>query len=63
MDPLSQMFKSAMEMDRSAVVICDLQHTIVYMNPVAIEKYEKWGGEAHTHIITRKRIRMCIWSR
>ena len=46
MDLLSQMFKSAMEMDRSAVVICDLQHTIVYMNPAAIRRYEKWGGEA-----------------
>ena len=46
MDLLSQMFKSAMEMDRSAVVICDLQHTIVYMNPAAIQRYEKWGGEA-----------------
>ena len=46
MNQLSLMFKSAMEMDRAAVVICDLQHTIVYMNPVAIEKYEKWGGEA-----------------
>ena len=33
-------------MDRSAVVICDLQHTIVYMNPAAIQRYEKWGGEA-----------------
>ena len=46
MDLLSLMFKSAMEMDRSAVVICDLQHTIVYMNPAAIQRYEKWGGEA-----------------
>ena len=46
MDLLSQMLKSAMEMDRSAVVICDLQHTIVYMNPAAIQRYEKWGGEA-----------------
>ena len=46
MDLLSQMFKSAMEMDRSAVVICDLQHTIVYMNPAAIQRYEKWSGEA-----------------
>ena len=46
MDLLNQMFKSAMEMDRSAVVICDLQHTIVYMNPAAIQRYEKWGGEA-----------------
>ena len=31
MNQLSLMFKSAMEMDRAAVVICDLQHTIVYM--------------------------------
>ena len=35
------LFKSVIETDRSAVVICDTNHKIVYMNKVAIEKYHK----------------------
>ena len=35
------LFKSIIETDRSAVVICDLSHTIVYMNKVAIKRYHK----------------------
>ncbi len=35
------LFKSVLEMDRSPVVICDLNHTIVYMNKTAIERYHK----------------------
>lgn len=35
------LFKSIIETDRSAVVICDLSHTIVYMNKVAIQRYHK----------------------
>ena len=35
------LFKSVMDMDRSPVVICDLNHTIVYMNKSAIVKYHK----------------------
>ena len=35
------LFKSVIETDRSAVVICDLSHTIVYMNKVAIQRYHK----------------------
>lgn len=38
-------FKSVLEQDRSAVVICNLQHEIIYMNPAAIVNYEKRGGE------------------
>lgn len=41
---LNEIFKSVLEADRAAVVLCDLEHTIVYMNPVAIKRYEKWGG-------------------
>lgn len=41
---LSSYFKSIIEQDRSAVVICDLQHTIIYMNPAAISRYSKSGG-------------------
>ena len=41
---LSKYFKSIIEQDICAVVICNLEHTIIYMNPVAIERYKKWGG-------------------
>ncbi|MDO5155931.1 MAG: PAS domain-containing protein [Eubacteriales bacterium] len=37
-------FKSIIDQDRASVVICDLEHTIIYMNPAAIANYEKRGG-------------------
>ena len=39
-------FKSVLEQDRSAVVPCDLEHTIIYMNPAAGERYTQNGGMA-----------------
>lgn len=36
---LHQMFKSVIDQDRAAVVICDTEHTIVYMNPAAVQNY------------------------
>lgn len=39
------LFKSVMEQDRAPIVICDLSHTIVYMNSAAVENYKKRGGE------------------
>ncbi len=44
MTELSAFFKSVIDQDRAAVVICDLDHVIVYMNPAAERNYEKWGG-------------------
>lgn len=41
---LSAYFKSVLEQDRCAVVICNLNHEIIYMNPVAKERYVKYGG-------------------
>ncbi len=38
-------YKSVIDQDRSAVVICNLEHEIIYMNPAAIANYAKWGGE------------------
>ena len=38
---LNKLFKSVLEQDKAPVVICDLEHKIVYMNPVAIERYHK----------------------
>ena len=41
---LSAFFKSVIDMDTAAVVICNLEHDIVYMNPAAAERYQKRGG-------------------
>ena len=38
---LNKLIKSVLEQDKAPIVICDLEHTIVYMNPVAIERYHK----------------------
>jgi len=46
MTDINAIYKSVLEADRAAVVICDLEHTIIYMNPVAIERYAKWGGNS-----------------
>ena len=40
-----QYLKSVLDQDTSPVVICDLQHTIVYMNPAACQRYAGFGGE------------------
>ena len=45
MTDLNVVYKSVLEADKAAVVICDLDHTIIYMNPVAINRYEKRGGK------------------
>lgn len=42
---LGALFKSVIDQDRCAVVICNLEHEIVYMNPAAAAHYAKWGGE------------------
>lgn len=42
---LSAYMKSVIDMDRSSVVICSLDHDIIYMNPAAIVRYEKRGGK------------------
>lgn len=41
---LEQMMRSVIEMERASVVLCDLEHTIVYMNPAAKKNYQKYGG-------------------
>ena len=41
---LANLFRSALEQDRAAVVMCDLSHTIVYMNPAAKARYARHGG-------------------
>lgn len=39
-------FKSVIDADEAPVVICDLSHTVVYMNHTAVKRYEKRGGAA-----------------
>ncbi|MCM1308998.1 MAG: PAS domain-containing protein [Butyrivibrio sp.] len=41
---LSQYFKSVIDQDRAAVVICNLSHEIIYMNPAAVMRYKKRGS-------------------
>ena len=43
---LSAYFKSIVNQDICAVVICDTQHRIIYMNPSPVKRYEKRGGNA-----------------
>ena len=41
---MDKLFKSVIEQDRAAIVICNLDHTITYMNKAAISRYAKRGG-------------------
>ncbi len=34
-----QLFKSILEQDKAPVVVCDMQSTVLYMNPAAIARY------------------------
>ena len=43
---ISIFLKAVVDSDQMPVVICDLEHTIVYMNPSAAERYGKRGGYA-----------------
>ena len=44
-------FKSIIDSDKAPVVICDLEHTVVYMNPASILRY-------HTDL-TGKSLKAC----
>lgn len=41
---LSAFYKSIVESDSAAIVICDTKHTIIYMNDAAKVNYAKYGG-------------------
>lgn len=41
---LSVFFRSVIDADDMPVVICDTHHTIIYMNPSAVERYSRRGG-------------------
>lgn len=36
-----EFYKSVLDQDRNAIVICNLDHEIIYMNPAAARYYEK----------------------
>lgn len=38
------LFSMAQE-DHCAIVLCNLEHEIIYMNPAAIKRYAKYGGD------------------
>ena len=41
---MEQFFKSIIDMDIAPIVVCSLEHKIIYMNPAAAESYKKSGG-------------------
>ena len=43
---LEAYFKSIIDADTAAIVVCNCSHEIVYMNPAAAENYKKYGGTA-----------------
>ncbi|MCM1496826.1 MAG: PAS domain-containing protein [Bacteroides sp.] len=43
---LSAYFQSIVDQDLCAVVICNLEHEVLYMNPAAKARYAKQGGAA-----------------
>ncbi|MBQ7898201.1 MAG: fatty acid/phospholipid synthesis protein PlsX [Clostridia bacterium] len=48
---ISPFFKSIIDSDSAPVVICDLNHTVIYMNPASIKRY-------HTDL-TGKSLKAC----
>ena len=38
-------YKSIVDQDRASIVICNLEHEIIYMNPAAVASYAKHGGD------------------
>ncbi len=43
---INKMLESILNTDRAPIVVCNLEHTVVYMNPAAIRRYEKQGGKS-----------------
>jgi PAS domain-containing protein len=38
---MEQLFKSILDQDRAPIVVCDMESTVVYMNPSAIARYKR----------------------
>ena len=41
---LNSFFRSVLEQDTAPIVLCDLEHTILYLNPAAAKRYGYAGG-------------------
>ena len=37
---INSFFKSIIDSDTAPIVICDLEHTVVYMNPASVARYK-----------------------
>jgi PAS domain S-box-containing protein len=48
---MEELFKSILEQDKAPIVVCDMESTVVYMNPSAITRYKR--------DLTGKSIKMC----
>ncbi len=48
---MEQLFKSILEQDKAPIVVCDMESTVVYMNPSAIARYQR--------DLTGKNIKIC----
>ena len=48
---LHLLFKSILDQDRAPIVVCDMQSTVVYMNPAAMARYK--------HDLTGKNLKSC----
>ena len=38
---MQRLFKSILEQDKAPIVVCDMESTVVYMNPSAIARYKR----------------------
>ena len=38
---MEQFFRSILDQDRAPVVVCDLDSTVIYMNPAAVARYRR----------------------
>ena len=41
---LFDFFKGIIDEDLMPIVICNLNNEIIYLNPTAVKRYEKYGG-------------------
>ena len=48
---MEELFKSILEQDKAPIVVCDIESTVVYMNPSAIARYKR--------DLTGKSIKIC----
>ena len=69
---ISVFLKSVTDSDIAPIVICNLEHKIIYMNPSAAERYSKHGGysligssllDCHNNESNKKILQVVEWFR